>query len=80
MQTPSVAFYQANGARQTKTKTSKNKIHPTTKVPFFSFLLSPNITSSMKSETKNKLNMKQSMMGKNESECLHHTYLLTWEK
>lgn len=24
--------------------------------------------------------MKQSMMGKNESECLHHTYLLTWEK
>jgi len=41
MQTPSVAFYQANGARQTKTKTktSKNKIHPTTKVPFF-FLFS----------------------------------------
>jgi hypothetical protein len=74
MQTPSVAFYQANGARQTKT--SENKIHPTTKVPVFSFLLSPNITSSMKSETKNKLNMKQSMMGKNESECLHHTYLL----
>lgn len=54
MQTPCVTFYQANGARQTKTKTSEIKIHPTTKIPLFSFLLSPNITSSMKSETKNK--------------------------